>query len=127
MDKRTHKDMTYRQRLFLEAVRQIGEATLTEIADETGSTHDRTKSIAAAMVDQGYVTVTRSRPLAGHGRAPGRYKLSGKPFPPSAQTKSAVGSSDAERYARPAVPTSPEIAILVAGMNAMVQTGRASA
>jgi hypothetical protein len=125
--KRTHKVMTLNQRLVLEALRALREASVTEMAHEVGRSRDSTKNVVTALVNQGYIKQARKEVRIGSGCLPASYKWSGKTFPPSCELKRAVPIPDSVAFPRIVVPPAPEIEVLVAGINAMVCAGRAAA
>jgi hypothetical protein len=123
----TNKAVSLNQRLVLEAVRSLREASVSEIALEIEKTRDSTKNVVRALFKQGYLEQSRKEVRIGAGCLPAAYKWSGKTFPPSSELARAAAVPESVAFARIVVPSSPEVAVLVAGINAMVCAGRAAA
>lgn len=115
--KTTNKVMTYKQRLVLEALRTIGEGSLTDIAFEMDRTRGCTKHVVPALMLQGYIVQTKKKESLGKGCSPARYMWSGKTFPPAIELVPRTHPSEPP----------PAIAVLVASMYAMVHSGRVPA
>lgn len=118
--KRTHKVMPLSQRLVLESLRRRREASVGAVADELDKSRDVTKHVFTTLMNQGYVVQTRQMVVTvGRGREPAMYKWTGKAFPSSSELAERAGSADRG--------LAPQIATLVAGINAMCLVGRAAA
>jgi predicted ArsR family transcriptional regulator len=117
--KRTPKPMPLNQRLVLEALQRRRHATLRAVVEDLQVSRDILKNVFVALEAQGYVErVGKSRQSIG-GQPPVVYRWSGKSFPSSAEMN--------KRGQEVAVPVSPSLAALVAGMHAMCCLGRAAA
>lgn len=118
--KRTHKTMPLSQRLVLESLRRRREASVAAVADELLKSRDVTKHVFTTLIEQGYVVQTRKMAVrAGRGRESAMYKWTGKTFPPSSEIAPRAPAADGG--------LAPQIAALVAGINAMCLVGRATA
>lgn len=116
--KRTHKVMPMSQRLVLESLRRRREASVAAVADELDKSRDVTKHVFVTLMNQGYIVQTRQMVVTvGRGREPAMYKWTGKAFPPSSAIMPRAADAELD----------PQIAALVAGINAMCLVGRATA
>jgi hypothetical protein len=116
---RTPKPMPLNQRLVLEALKRRRHATLRAVVEDLQVSRDILKNVFVALEAHGYVErVGKSRQSIG-GQPPVVYRWSGKSFPSSAELS--------QRSREISVPTSPSLAALVAGMQAMCRVGRAAA
>ncbi|MFM0135072.1 hypothetical protein [Caballeronia grimmiae] len=114
--KQTHKIMPLSQRLVLESLRRRREASVAAVADDLGKSRDVTKHVFNTLMNQGYVVQTRQMVVTvGRGREPAMYKWTGKAFPPSSEIAPRAGAVDHE--------VDPQIAALIAGINAMCLVG----
>jgi hypothetical protein len=122
--KHSWKVMTLNQRLILESLRALREASVNELSAEADMSRDTAKNVVAALLEQGFIIRTRQKMRLGAGCTPAEYKWSGREFPPSSELIDKRRRVEAERVR---VEAPPAIAALVAGIHAMVHAGRASA
>ncbi|MFL9999140.1 hypothetical protein PQR34_47970 [Paraburkholderia sediminicola] len=123
MEKRTHQAMPLSQRLFCEALQELGPATLPEIAIEMGRPRDAADRISRPLVSLGYVATEQSGAPRGGGRPTAIFSLTGKPFPPSAELDPTSGQVNKAFVRKDHTPMCASTAVLVQCVTSMVRLG----
>ncbi len=113
--KKTHKVMPLNQRLVLEALKRRRHSTLRAVVEDLQISRDILKNVFVTLEAQGYIERVGKGYHVHGGHPPVMYRWTGKAFPSSAEFE--------QRRTAIAVPTSPHVAALIAGIHAMCSLG----